>query len=95
MPSLVAGTRETDGGAGCMGQTPDADSGFKHVLLDEEGVVNKTGARLFTSKAQFLEELRRQDESPAGLKLGAEGSRNREECTSEHEEQAPAAAVVG
>ncbi len=78
-----------------MGQTPDANSGFKYVLLDEEGVVSKTGARLFTSKAQFLEELRRQGEPLDGLKLGPEGSRNKEECASEHEEQAPAAAVVG
>ncbi|CAL8462417.1 g1950 [Coccomyxa elongata] len=78
-----------------MYETPDADSGFKYVLLDEEGVVSKTGARLFTCKAQFLEELRRQGEPLGGLRLGPEGSRNKEECASEHEEQAPAAAVVG
>ena len=78
-------------------QTPDADGAFKYVLLDEGGVVNKTGARLFTSKAALLQELRRQGEPTDGLKLGAErpSSANKEECGSEQEEHAPAAAVVG
>ncbi|KAK9906695.1 hypothetical protein WJX75_006331 [Coccomyxa subellipsoidea] len=80
-----------------MYETPDADGAFKYVLLDEGGVVNKTGARLFTSKAALLQELRRQGEPTDGLKLGAErpSSANKEECGSEQEEQAPAAAVVG
>ena len=67
------------------------------MLLDEEGVVNKTGARLFTSKAALLDELRCQGEPTDGLKLGAEGpsSGNKYDFASEQEEHAPAAAVVG
>lgn len=55
-------------------QTPDAPSSFRFVLLDKEGVVEKTGARLFTSRSELLSELRRQGESTDGLDLGSEGS---------------------
>lgn len=78
-------------------QAPDADGAFKRVLLDEEGVVNKTGARLFTSKSAFIEELRRQGEPVDGLKLVGEGCRvnQKDEIAGEQEDSAPAAAVVG
>lgn len=53
-------------------KAPDADSKFRYVLLDEGGVTNKSGARLFTSRAALVAELKAQGEPLNGLKFALE-----------------------
>lgn len=71
------------------------------MLLDEESVTAKSGARLFTSRPAFLEELARigepretvkglEDDPPANS-----GAPAKEDASNgDGDEQAPAAAVV-
>ena len=75
-------------------QAPDAPSSFRFVLLDKEGVTEKTGARLFISRAEVLAELRRQGEDTEGLDLGPEAASSGKEDAHDSEDQPLRAAVV-
>ena len=75
-------------------QAPDAPSNFRFVLLDKEGVTEKTGARLFTSRSEVLSELKRQGEDTEGLDLGTEGPASGKEDSHDSEDQPLRAAVV-
>ena len=75
-------------------QAPDAPSNFRFVLLDKEGVIEKTGARLFTSRSEVLSELRRQGEDLEGLDMGAEGPASGRDDSHDSDDQPLHAAVV-
>ena len=77
-----------------LAQAPDAPSSFRFVLLDKEGVTEKTGARLFISRAEVLAELQCQGEDTEGLDLGPETSSSGKEDAHESEDQPLRAAVV-
>ena len=75
-------------------QAPDAPSNFRFVLLDKEGVTEKTGARLFTSRSELVSELRRQGEDTEGLDMGTEGPSSGREDSHDSDDQPLRAAVV-
>ena len=75
-------------------QAPDAPSNFRFVLLDKEGVTEKTGARLFTSRSEVLSELRRQGEDTDGLDMGVEGPMSGKDDSHDSDDQPLRAAVV-
>jgi hypothetical protein len=75
-------------------QAPDAPSSFRFVLLDKDGVTEKTGARLFTSRSELLAELRRQGEDTDGFDLGSEGSSPSRDESQDSEDQPLREAVV-
>ncbi len=75
-------------------QAPDAPSNFRFVLLDKEGVTEKTGARLFTSRSELVSELRRQGEDIEGLDMGTEGQMSGKDDSHDSDDQPLRAAVV-
>ena len=75
-------------------QAPDAPSSFRFVLLDKEGVTEKTGARLFTSRSELLAELQHQGEDTEGLDLASEGSSLGREESQDSDDQPLREAVV-
>ena len=64
------------------------------MLLDKEGVTEKTGARLFTSRSEVVAELRRQGEDLDGLDMGTEGSVSGRDDSHDSDDQQLRAAVV-
>ncbi len=90
---------------GCLAQAPDASGPFRFVLLDDEGVASKSGARLFTSRAAFLTELARigepkeavkglgEDPNDAGARSGAAAPAE-DPAAGEGDDHPPAVAVV-
>ncbi|CAL5227719.1 g10731 [Coccomyxa viridis] len=77
-----------------MYDAPDAPSNFRFVLLDKEGVTEKTGARLFTSRSELVSELRRQGEDIEGLDMGTEGQMSGKDDSHDSDDQPLRAAVV-
>jgi hypothetical protein len=80
-------------------QAPDADSSFRHVLLDEAGVTSQAGARLFTCKAAFIAELNRQGEPLdqvrfVGEEQGSRAGARDDQGRGKADEPQPTAAVV-
>ena len=84
---------------------PDAGGAFRFVLLDEEGVATKSGARLYTSRAAFLAELARigepkqdvkglgEDPSDAGARSGG-AAPSEDPAAGEGDDHPPAVAAV-
>lgn len=86
-------------------KAPDASGPFRYVLLDEEGVASKSGARLFTSRGAFLAELARigepkeavkglgEDPTDAGAKPGSAASAE-DAAAADGDDNPPAVAAV-